>query len=510
MDRLSASRKYHNDELRRYCARVHISFLGENARPLIKTLRAGEGFLAQSSRWVHFGLQDHDEIKSVTVDWPGGASETFVDCEVNQRYELRQGVGRPTKAVVKTAASNLIPSTQGIEPVHSAARVLLTTLTPMIDVDFQDLVSGAHRTIALREDDQSTLVVLWASWCPTCLVELEELGRRVQELRSANIRVVALCVDRIAENELAEASKAVDLVSRLHLPFDSGWASPQLIDQLQLIHDSFILMSHPLPVPSSFLVDPLGQLSVIYKGPTKIEWLLEDVRHFQRSIVERFQASGQLAGSVIEHPSMLQALESSELIVRLRLARAFMDTGYLNVAARHFREACQFAPESSQARFGLGDVSLRQDRVTEAVDHLEKAIGLNSTHAESHFRLALALEKQRRYAEAVSHYREGLGIMPSFIEGANNLAWILATNPSSELRNGQEAVIWAEKCVRATEYKDAGMLDSLAASYAEVGQFEKAIELQAKVIQLVAPTAQRRYVERYQLYQAGKPFRVAE
>lgn len=60
-----------------------------------------------------------------------------------------------------------------------------------------------------------------------------------------------------------------------------------------------------------------------------------------------------------------------------------------------------------------------------------------------------------------------------------------------------------------TKKKRAGDLtDSLAASYAEAGQFEKALKLQAQAIKLVPPSAKRRYEQRYQLYKSGKPYRV--
>ena len=59
----------------------------------IKTLRAGEGFLAQSSKWIHFGLGDTDAIKMVTVRWPGGELEQFTGIAANHRYRLVQGSG---------------------------------------------------------------------------------------------------------------------------------------------------------------------------------------------------------------------------------------------------------------------------------------------------------------------------------------------------------------------------------------------------------------------------------
>ena len=62
-------------------ARVEVVFAnpesGTRQPKSIKTLRAGEGFLAQSSKWLHFGLGSVDVIEKVIVHWPGGNTEQF-------------------------------------------------------------------------------------------------------------------------------------------------------------------------------------------------------------------------------------------------------------------------------------------------------------------------------------------------------------------------------------------------------------------------------------------------
>ena len=53
----------------------------------LRTLRAGEGFVAQSSKWLHFGLGDADKIEKVTVRWPDRAEmvEEFSGVAVDGR-----------------------------------------------------------------------------------------------------------------------------------------------------------------------------------------------------------------------------------------------------------------------------------------------------------------------------------------------------------------------------------------------------------------------------------------
>ena len=60
-------------------------------RKILRGLRAGEGFLGQSSKWLHFGLGESETIDSIDVHWPGGSMETFNDLKPNTRIILQQG-----------------------------------------------------------------------------------------------------------------------------------------------------------------------------------------------------------------------------------------------------------------------------------------------------------------------------------------------------------------------------------------------------------------------------------
>ena len=93
----------------------------------------------------------------------------------------------------------------------------------------------------------------------------------------------------------------------------------------------------------------------------------------------------------------------------------------------------------------------------------------------------------------------------------NSLAWIFATHQEAQVRNGAEAVRLAERACELTDYKAPPLLDTLAAAYAEAGQFDKAVETAEKAIQLVR-TAKREEIatdiqNRLNLYKAKRPYR---
>ncbi len=90
------------------------------------------------------------------------------------------------------------------------------------------------------------------------------------------------------------------------------------------------------------------------------------------------------------------------------------------------------------------------------------------------------------------------------------LAWIWSTCPKAELRDGKKAVEYAEKACQLTEYKEATFLDTLAAAYAENGQFDDAVKTQKTALKSPDDFPKKELEKaklRLKLYMQGKPYR---
>ena len=121
-------------------------------------------------------------------------------------------------------------------------------------------------------------------------------------------------------------------------------------------------------------------------------------------------------------------------------------------------------------------------------------------------------------AEAVKWFRKAARIPENVyadetynVYAWNSLAWILATSENSAIRDGANAVVFAEKAVIATNRKKTRVLDTLAAAYAEAGQFEKAVSTEQEAIALLQTEAEKNdYKARLKLFEAKVPYRAKD
>jgi hypothetical protein len=93
-------------------------------------------------------------------------------------------------------------------------------------------------------------------------------------------------------------------------------------------------------------------------------------------------------------------------------------------------------------------------------------------------------------------------------QALNDAAWFLATCTEPTVRDGRAAVEYAEKAAAATNRKDIGILDTLAAAYAEAGEFTKAINTQRETMELVHDESSKSdFAIRLKLYESNTPYR---
>jgi protein O-mannosyl-transferase len=113
-----------------------------------------------------------------------------------------------------------------------------------------------------------------------------------------------------------------------------------------------------------------------------------------------------------------------------------------------------------------------------------------------HLQRASQLVGEGKIAEAIQTYRQALAVDSNSPVVLNNLAWTLATANQPELRDGQEAVRLATKAVELTDSREPVMIGTLAAAYAEAGQFANALEMANTAVVLATLTCQKDVAEK--------------
>jgi tetratricopeptide (TPR) repeat protein len=92
--------------------------------------------------------------------------------------------------------------------------------------------------------------------------------------------------------------------------------------------------------------------------------------------------------------------------------------------------------------------------------------------------------------------------------GLNSLAWLLATCPEAKICEGKEAVELALRACELSEWRDWGMIDTLAAAYAEQGDFDRAIKYQKQVLEIGKSSNEYDKIkEHLSLYEQHRPYR---
>jgi Flp pilus assembly protein TadD len=118
---------------------------------------------------------------------------------------------------------------------------------------------------------------------------------------------------------------------------------------------------------------------------------------------------------------------------------------------------------------------------------------------------------QGNLKEAIANYRQVLQQKPDSAAALNDLAWILATAPQAELRNGPEAVGMAERACRLGGAGNARFLGTLAAAYAEAGRFPEAVKTAEQARDLAVAAGEKSLAEgteaRLARYRRQQPYR---
>ena len=218
---------------------------------------------------------------------------------------------------------------------------------------------------------------------------------------------------------------------------------------------------------------------------------------------------GRLPDAVGEWQQALK-LQPLRAETHTNLAFALAKLNRMPEAIVHWEEAVRINPELFDARNDFGVALAQLGRSDEAIAQFEHAVRIKPDSVEAHHKLAQILQRSGEYISALVHHRKVVDLQPRSISALNALAWLLATCPEASVRDGGEAVELAMRAAQFSGGTDPQTLDTLAAAYAETGEFERAIETSRRALTLVGRQNAELVEEieaRQRLYRSRKAYR---
>jgi len=431
-------------------ARVEVVLANGQQKRLLKTLRAGEGFLGQSSKWLHFGLGEGGHIKQITVWWPrANQREVFHGVQPDGRYHLVQGTGTARIEPPRIPSVEFTAKTSSERASTEQSEVLLSSRLPLPNLDY---ISFDQPTARVQYTSGRPLLInIWAHWCLPCVGELKELTSNAGRLKAAGLDVLALAASSQPDDFSNATTQARKLIAGIRFPFSSGMATESTLDRLQTLYDTPFGSHRPLPVPTSFLVTAAGRLAGIYRGPVNIDRLLADVNRLKLSGSELHRAALPFAGKWYSVPRA-----PAPIVIALDL----LDKGHVADTldyVRHNRGSLESHKEYTKLLSWLG----------------EKLFAAGDT------------------ITAIAQFEEALRLEPNNLTAINNLAWQMATHAKLTPSDRKRAVMWAEKGAQLTKFQNLTLLDTLAAAHASAGQYDRATAAIGRAIDVAKATGQR-------------------
>ncbi|MEX0824635.1 MAG: tetratricopeptide repeat protein [Pirellulaceae bacterium] len=215
------------------------------------------------------------------------------------------------------------------------------------------------------------------------------------------------------------------------------------------------------------------------------------------------------------------SLDPSDFAALLMRAEIFMGKGDMKSAKEDVKKALSIEPGSVQGIFMRSLVASDEGRLADAINDMRLLVSEVPENVGFSMQLANLYQLDERprkaievidgvlerepdnwralrtrgdarlsiaeHAKAIEDYEQALKLTPDDPDGKsgvlNNLAWVLATSPLEEVRDGERALTLAKEAAELTEYKEAHILSTLAAAHAETGNFEEAIKWASEAVE---------------------------
>jgi tetratricopeptide (TPR) repeat protein len=220
----------------------------------------------------------------------------------------------------------------------------------------------------------------------------------------------------------------------------------------------------------------------------------------------------------------LERMELDEALAKLRCAAecdpkradtqlligfAFLLREEPREALSALNKAIELDPKFSDAFSARSGCWLMKGDIKKALEDIDESIRLNPKGVRLYTTRAAMLYDSKQYDRSLADVEHALLLNPNDIEAHFARAWMKATCPVANFRDGKAAVAAATRACELTRWQRPRSLTALAAAYAENADFAEAIKWQRKALSLVDRSDPDRgwHLKILGLFADGKPYR---
>lgn len=446
--------------------------------------------------------------------WPRFRQFALSDLEKAIKIDAKQ-----PQALLLIAQLNLLPdgdAKRAKEAVDQA--VELAADEPQLNAKALVLRSGMEEKLEKRLPDLNVAVQLAPNDADIVrnrglvLADLEKYDEALTDLNKAieldsdnattyELKSIVLTRMKKYDEALATLDQALKLVPKSITP----WLQKRLIHLLQKKLDDAI--------------EDLNRAVALDPSNAKVI-LLRSALYLEKGEKEKALADTQEAVQLLpKHPVALRAYAAilaemgkyDEALVQLEKVRKLepndptstMQIGMIYAVQKRSNKAIEIYSEFLKEHPDETNITRGQDgafvTTTPAIT-TEVLSNILYARANAYLNMGKQTEAVADYEKAYKDLSKNSGLL-------NNFAWVLATSPDEKLRDGKRAVDMATQACELTEYKQSHILSTLAAAYAETGDFDNAIKWSTKSEEIGSEDHAEDYKKELASYKAHKPYR---
>lgn len=163
--------------------------------------------------------------------------------------------------------------------------------------------------------------------------------------------------------------------------------------------------------------------------------------------------------------------------------------GQLQTARGDFDQALVLDPEDARALGNRAVVLCAAQEFDRALVDLEQAIKLDPTDPTAVTSRSNIWRYKKEFGKILAEAERVAALQPTDPDPLRRVAWVLATIPDEAVRDGKRAVEVANKALKLADKNPTPPLyGTLAAAYAETGDFDRAVANQQKVLDMLNST----------------------